>query len=821
MQPGTQLGHYTILSALGKGGMGEVWKAKDSKLGREVAIKTLTDEFASDEERVSRFKREARLLASLNHPNIASIYGLDEANGKHFLVLELVEGDTLAEQIRRGPLPVQEALVIAQQIAEALEAAHETGVIHRDLKPANIKVTPDGKVKVLDFGLAKAYAGDGAEASPIDSPTLSRTATEAGVILGTAAYMSPEQARGKAVDKRADIWAFGCVLYEMLTGRQTWGGETVTDMIAAAVAREPDWSPLPVNLNPTVQQLLRRCLEKEPKDRWHAAGDLRIEIERALADPGSLLVEPVTDVIQAPPRPMLPWIAATFLLTAVVASVAGWNLKPANPRPVARFAVVLPENVEMSRGRVAVALSPDNTRLVYSANDQLYLRSIDQMETLPIPGTDGGSSPFFSPNGQRLGFYADGQLKKVSFDGGPPQVICATTTNPRGINWTLDDTIVFGVGGAIMRVSATGGEPETLETPDSSAGETGVYYPDILPDGDTLLFGVATGPAPDPDGVQVVMKSLTTGVRRVLVEGGIPVRYLSSGHLVYIREGTLLAAPFDLGSGELMPSASIALVEGVELRGRMGQVGISSSGGLAYVPSGGQLRPGRTLALVHRDGEEERLNNVPPRLYGSPRVSPDGTQIAVQTLEDESGGSKIWVHHLSGDRAMQLLADEGNNSRPIWHPDGERIAFTSDREGTSSIYLQMADGSEVAERLTTAQEGTVIAHSWHPDGRTLSFSNRLPGGNDWDLFTLSLDGGAAPQVISAELGVLEAHASFSPDGNWIQYYSSRETGGPNGGGVVVAPFPPTGTKHTIPQRSGHGVSRDSLFGRPTRPSSSI
>ena len=388
MKPGTQLGSYEILSALGKGGMGEVWRARDQKLGREVAIKTLPEEFAKDEERLARFEREAKLLASLNHPNIAAIYGLEEDNGIRFLVLELVEGDTLAQRLKRGAIPVEESLTLALQIAEALEAAHEKGVIHRDLKPANIKVTPEGKVKVLDFGLAKAFAGDGSDVNLSQSPTLSMQATQQGVILGTAAYMSPEQARGQEVDKRADVWAFGVVLFEMLTGRGTFDGGTVSDVLAGVLRADPDWKGLPPHLHPRIQFLLERCLEKESKDRYGDISDARVDIQKVLADPDGVIIQPVADIGQASPRPMLPWALVTLGLVAF-ASVAVWNLKPEpspEPKPVSRFSFLLPAG-QIFTGwvRPLVAVSPDGTQFVYVADQQLYLRNLDEMDARPTP----------------------------------------------------------------------------------------------------------------------------------------------------------------------------------------------------------------------------------------------------------------------------------------------------------------------------------------------------------------------------------------------------------------------------------------------------
>ena len=507
--------------------MGEVWRARDTKLGREVAIKTLPEEFAKDADRLARFRREAQLLASLNHPNIAAIHGFEEDNGTHFLVLELVEGDTLADRWKRGAIPVEESLKLALQIAEALEAAHEKGVIHRDLKPANIKVTPDGKVKVLDFGLAKAFEGEAADASLSNSPTLSMAATQQGVILGTAAYMSPEQARGEVADRRADIWAFACVLFEILTGNKTWSGRTVTDVIAALVAREPEWNSLPPNLHPRIRFLLDRCLEKEQKDRCQGIAEVRVDIQKVLADPSGVLVEPVAEAVQAQPQSKLPWVAA-IVLGMVVAGVAAWNLRPApDPRPVSRSDYDLPEShVLRNLGRAVVALSPDGSSFVYNTTQGLYIRRMDELEARLIAGTEGElRNPFFSPDGQWVAFDAAGQLQKIAISGGTP-VGLGPARGLNGASWGSDDMMLFGQPEGIYRVSANGGTPELIIEEDEGERFDG---PQLLRD-DWILFTVGAGLG-NWDNAQIVVQSLESGERKTLWTGS-DARYVPTGHLV-------------------------------------------------------------------------------------------------------------------------------------------------------------------------------------------------------------------------------------------------------------------------------------------------
>ena len=479
---------------------GEVYRAHDAKLKRDVALKVLPEAFTNDAQRMARFEREAQLLASLNHPNIAAIYGLEQSDNLRFLVLELVPGETLAERLRRGPLPVSEALELAGQIADAVAAAHDNGIIHRDLKPANIKITPDGQIKVLDFGLARV-----AEAEPdavgegvSDSPTLSAHATRVGVILGTAAYMSPEQARGRTVDKRTDIFSFGAVLYEMLTGRQLFKGEDVADTIASVMRSDPDFRALPTELHPRVRELLSRCLEKDPKKRRRDIGDLRADLERP--------IEPRSVETHERRRPAWLAVVATVLLMGATAMVT-WNLKPERPRRIQRFEIVLPEGDSFSgAGRHIVALSPQGTHLVYAATEQLHLRALDQAEAVPIRGTERGREPFFSPDGQWIGFWADGYLKKVALSGGPAMTLCEAA-NPHGASWRADDTIVFGQGpGGIWDVPANGGEPRVLV----EGGDGVAHGPQTLPDGKSILLTLAES-ANLFDEANIVVASLDTG----------------------------------------------------------------------------------------------------------------------------------------------------------------------------------------------------------------------------------------------------------------------------------------------------------------------
>jgi serine/threonine protein kinase/Tol biopolymer transport system component len=801
---GTRLGSYEITALLGKGGMGEVYRARDTKLKREVAIKILPDEFSGDADRLTRFQREAEVLASLNHPNIATIYDLQESNEKRFLVLELVNGETLADRIQRGPIPIGEALEIGKNICEALEAAHEKGIIHRDLKPPNVKITPDGKVKVLDFGLARAL-----ENSPIlmasNSPTLlSAIATNAGVILGTAGYMSPEQARGRGADHRSDIFSFGCVLYEMITGRTTFDGETVTEVIASVLKQDADLSLVPANVHPRVLDLIRRCLVKDPKKRWHAAADVRVEIETILAESSGLK----TADLAAAPMPR--WqFAAAISITAIVAALGSagmvWRLGRTPPTSIARFSFVLPAGQSTTRGgRRVIAVSPDGENIVYQANQQLYLRSMAEVDARPIEGTNSDAAdPFFSADGKWIGFYsvAERRLKKIAVTGGAA-VTMAEVDFPLAASWTADDQILLAdPRKGILRVSANGGKSETLI---SAKADQVMNSPQLLPDRDHLLFTVrsATGvpnfgpgraSASDWDKAQIVVQSLRSGERKTLIEGGADGRYVPTGHLVYALGSTLLAVPFDAAKLEKV-GGPVPVTEGVARAGfnasGVAQLSFAANGTMVYFVGNTSPYLDTKVALVDRNGKAKPLPLPAERYYYEPRVSPDGKQAAVMSIDDQ--GSLLSVYELSQAAALRRLTFQAAADHPLWTPDGQRIIF--DSGGT--LFWQRADGNGAAEELAKPQESrSFVPDSVSPDGKTLLFFAGVP--NRGDIWSLSLNGDHKPKpLISGDTN--QTHAYFSPDGRWIVYVSA-ESSQPQ---IYVQPFPPTGAKYQITTTGG-------------------
>ena len=788
VSPGTQLGIYEVLASIGAGGMGEVYRARDTKLGREVAIKVLPDTFAQNPERLARFKREAKLLASLNHTNIATIHGLEESGGTHYLVMEMVPGDTLAERIQHdGAVPIEEALGITTQIAEALEHAHEKGVIHRDLKPANVKVTPDGKVKVLDFGLAKAFAEPSAsDVVDSQSPTLmTASPTMPGVILGTAAYMSPEQAKGKPIDKRTDIWAFGCVLYELLTGKQVFEGESASEILGAIHHKEPNWEVLPETTPPGTRAMLRRCLQKDAKRRLRDAGDLRIQIEDSMIAPAASVdaAVPARAVWQ---QPIFLVLAAVALVT--IASITVWNLRTTPtlmPQPLSRMAMVLPPDQHLTfTGRHQVAFSPDGTHLVYVANEQLYLRPMDSLEAKPIPGTlnGGGRSPFFSPDGQWVGFWAGGNLKKVSINGGVPVILC-DASNLYGASWGPDDRILFGQGRqdleGIYQVSAAGGSKELLISLDTAKGEL-AHGPHLLPGGEAVLFTLSSG-GPWNE-AQIVVEQLETGERKVLINGGTDARYVPTGHLVYAQQGSLLAVPFDLErlevTGNTVPVAEGVTQSGSDFTGAA-HFSFSQLGSLVYVP-GITGEETNNLIWVDREGQQESL--AEDRIYDWPRFSPDGAHVALSVFDEPQ--DDVWIYDLERKMFTRLTFDPANDSRPIWTPDGLRVVFASNRDGAQdNLYWKAVDGTGQVERLTTSPNFQWPS-SFSPDGKKLVFVGGVIDGSSLNLYVLSMVGEPAAQPL-LRTQFNENNPAISPDGRWIAY-DSNESGRNE---IYVRPFP--------------------------------
>ncbi len=790
MTPRSQIAHYRIIDKLGEGGMGAVYRAMDTKLNREVAIKILPDALANDPDYLARFTREAQVLASLNHPNIANIYGVEEQS----LVMELVPGLTLQERIAAGAIPLEEVLGIARQIAEALEAAHDKGVIHRDLKPANVKVTPEGVVKVLDFGLAKA-AEQASGAPAANSPTLTIRATQAGLIMGTAGYMAPEQAAGRPVDRRADIWSFGVVLYELLSGKTLFTGETISHTLASVLK---DQIPLDSLQAPRpIRRLLARCLTRDPKDRLRDIGEARIAIRDYLANPVADAATKPAEASRARLRVWIPIALSAVLFLALAAALA-WIFKPSAPLPITRFSLPLGEGLALNTARHAIAISPDGTQVVYVANRRLYLRSMAEQEARPILGTElglGSWSPVFSPDGKSLLYWAgaDNSLKRIPVNGGTPVTICPAETITNGATWS-EQGILFAIREkGIMRVSPNGGQPELLIA--AKDGEV-LAEPQLLPGGEAVLFSRTSmdrGTAAFWDKAQIVVQTLKTGARKVLIEKGSGAAYLPSGHLIYSLSGVLFAAPFNARRLEVT-GTPVRIVEGVLRSGPTPQVAWSQTGSLVYLP--GPLTASgagqNVLVLVDRNGEVEPLKN-PPGPYAFPRVSNDGKSVVYQV--DDGKESSIWLAGLSGDTAARRLTlpGAGANRYPIWSFDSQRVAFQSDREGDLAIWWQRADGSGTAERLTRPAKGVAhIPDSWSPDGQTLAFTEEKP--TSAEIWTWSLPEKKAT-VLAATPGATLGRSVFSPDGHWVAYQVSAQ---PNSR-VYVRPFPPTAAEYEAPE----------------------
>jgi eukaryotic-like serine/threonine-protein kinase len=787
---GRSVGSYEILELIGSGGMGRVYRARDRALQRDVALKVLPMPFVLDPNRLARFRREAQILAAINHPNIGAIYGFTESDGVHALTLELVEGPTLAERIATGPIRLDEALPIARQIADALGAAHEQGIVHRDLKPANIKVRSDGTVKVLDFGLAKSLnrTVPVGGARPVAATVTIPADVGAGVLLGTAAYMSPEQATGGAADKRSDVWAFGCVLYEMLTGRRAFGGHEGSETLMRVVRDAPDWTAWPDSVPPHVRELVQGCLQKDPRDRIAAVSTAQFVLNERRA-----VVTPLTS--QATARHRF-WKSAALVATiAAVAGFLGWSA--ALDRKVAditRFSISTGED-EPLQGRPSLAISPDGTQLVYAKSRRLYLRSMSELDARAIGGTDSDlvTSPVFSPDGKSIAFWAgtDRTLKRVPITGGRAVTICQSD-GPAGIAWNTDG-ILFGQSGrGIMRVSPEGGTPEVVVT---VKGDEAAYAPQVLPGGRGTLFTLAFGGFLEKPRLVV---QTSRGERKTLIDGASDGRYLPTGHLVYAVDGKLLAVSFDVRRLEIT-STPVSIVDGVARTALnatggvagMAQWAVSTTGSLAYIP-GPAIAALYTLALLDTAGSTERLP-LAPAAYQSPRFSPDGRHI-VYGINDGKN-IDLWIYDLAGASPARRFTLGGKNRYPTWSPDGARVAFQSDRDGDLAIFAQRDDLDGTPERLTRPAAGTShIPESWSSRGDVLSFSVEKNG--RFSLWTLSLRD-KHPTPFGAVESDIPAASAFSPDGRWLAYQMGQRSVTDVRPTAVVQPFPATGTPHQI------------------------
>jgi eukaryotic-like serine/threonine-protein kinase len=785
---GDKLGPYEILGPLGQGGMGEVYRARDSRLKRDVALKVLPESFAHDSGRMARFQREAEVLASLNHPNIAHIYGIEE----RALVMELVEGES-----PKGPLPFDDAWKIAAQIADALDYAHERGVIHRDLKPANVKVTPDGVVKLLDFGLAKALSDtpDSVGSDPSNSPTLTMGATVAGVILGTAAYMAPEQAKGKKVDKRADIWSWGVMLYELLTGERIFEGEDVTETLAAVIHKQPELESVP----PKVRRLLRDCLQKDPKHRL-----------RDIGDAGRMLEGPAPNPRSAARPSVLPWsVAGLCASVALAAALWIWLKQPAPLMQSLRYTIEAPPDLRFTSSYFATALSPDGRMLVFAAvrsgravtvgESSLWLRAMDSISVRELPGTGGGNGMFWSPDGKSIGFVASGKLKRIDVVGGAPQVLCDAPTYDGG-SWSQDGTILFSSGNVIQRVPASGGTPVPVTTLDGSRLETAHRSPYLLPNGKRFLFTILSNDA-NRQGIYVAMVDQPNQRTRL---AGSDAKALYAppyaghpGYLLWLRDQTLMAQPFDGKShvqGDPSPIADAVSQNGVNLRAAFW---ISDNGLLLYRSGGDNLE--MKLSWITRDGKREMLEPGAAGAFGSPALSPDGARVAFG--KNATGSTlDIWVYEFARRATTRLTFGPGTNNNAVWSPDGRQIVFSSDRGGVTQLYRKDSGGTGQEERLTEGPNPK-IPTDWSRDGRYILYEERDPKSNldVWALPVQTDRGQDSRPIPVLRTSFSESHAQFSPDGKWIAYQSDELGNVP---AIYLQPFPPSGGKWQVSPGAG-------------------
>src|SRR5688572_5463150 len=746
--------------------MGEVYRARDTKLSREVAIKVLPEAFAADPDRLTRFTREAQTLASINHPNIAAIYGIEEsavqASGARVqaLVMELVEGEDLSAHIARGAMPLADALPIARQIAEALEAAHELNIVHRDLKPANIKVRADGTVKVLDFGLAKAVDPAGSSGSiAANSPTLTAHATQMGMIIGTAAYMSPEQAKGKPVDRRADIWAFGAVLFEMLTGQQAFAGDSVTEILGAVVLKDPDWSKLPAATPARLRELLQRCLQRDPRTRQRGMGDVTLELVSIAS--GSSGITPAVAPAAAPPRSSAV-IVAGALVIAALGIVIGWWLPRASPGPplATRFIA----SGAADRRADAPVVSPDGRILVFVSGGRLYKRDFGGFESTPIPGTEGANTPMISPDGRAIAYFANGSIRRVSLAGGDATTITEARSSMPGAVWGPDDTILFSRGWAtgLSAVPAAGGEVRQLTEPDRAKGERGHWRPHPLPDGQRVIFTIVSAGTGVNDS-RIGVLNLKTGQHRALFPGSDGV-YLESGHILYFRAGTWHVVPFDAAAEKVTGDPITVLNDAGAIPPDGGDswntVSVAGNGTLAYQP--GPVFPKRELVWMDRTGKTETLGLPPHALYGA-SLSPDGRQVAASRVE--GGMFELWMNDVER-KTEDRLDIKGNNFGVSWSPRGDAIVFISIRKGEYDIYKARPDGSNVEPVLTRDFDEAPM--QWLKDGRRFIVKEWLPDGST-PVKLLEPGASNSQEILLYERG--GGPFRLSPDERWLVYAS--------------------------------------------------
>ncbi len=800
---GSRIGHYEVIAPLGAGGMGEVYRAIDTKLNREAAIKVLPEAFSQSAERMARFRREAQILAALNHPNIAQIYGMEDSA----LVMEYVPG-----QMLQSPMPLKEELNVARQIAEALECAHDKGIVHRDLKPANVKITPDGTVKVLDFGLAKATEESSADADE----TATLDATRSGVILGTASYMSPEQATGHVADRRADIWSFGVMLWEMLSGRRLFKGQSMAQTLADVLTAEIDFSLLPANTPASIRDLTKRCLDRNLRSRLQAIGEARITIEKCLAHPEQEAAPSVAGAVPARRSVLKRTLYfSAFAVTAVAATalafLAWHESRPASLLPMLRLNVEVGDNTVLARvgGNSPIALSPDGTRLAFTYNGadgkpRLGTRLLQQSAIFPLNDTEGASEPFFSPDGKWIGFFAGDQLKKVSVDGAVMSTLC-TVRNARGVSWGADGNIVVaaGLGEPLSRVSSEGG---TLQPLTQFTGTEHTHrWPQVLPDGQHILFTAATDVG-DYDNASIEILSLKTGQRKTLMRGGFSPRYVSSkgsahcsncGHLVYLHRSSLFAVPFDLNRMSITgpPVPILDDVGSNTISG--GDFSISDDGLFVYLPSRAANRTG-SIAWIDGSGNRQEFQ-APAGLYFTPRISPDGKHVAFAMGAESQ--IDIWVKDLAHNTLSRLTFLDGDNRYPVWTPDGRKIFFLSHDPKSPGLYWVRSDGSGEAQRLTDGKFEDV-PFTFTPDGNRLAF-HRF-GANGSEIWTVPVDGDPErPRLGKPELFLsspfVDLEPAISPDGRWLAY-ASNESGSPE---VYVRAFPGPGGKWQISTGSGH------------------